>query len=283
MTLRLLVLDAYPREGRAALREVGATEAGALYRRFLGAIEGAAAIDIGTPADADWGLPEGVALGDYDGLIWTGSSLTVHDDGDDRVLRQIELAREAYRQGVPCFGSCFAAQLAVVAAGGRCARSPRGREFGVSRKILLNDEGRAHPMFAEKAPVFDAFTSHEDEIVELPRDATVLASNGWSRVQAVDVRHERGRFWAVQYHPEYDPHEVAALGRLRAPGLIEQGRFLDVDDASAWSSRMQALGDAPERSDLRFAFAADDDLLLAERRAIEARNWLEQQVRGGRS
>ena len=41
--------------------------------------------------------------------------------------------------GVPGFGSCWAAQIAVAAAGGRVAASPHGREMGVGRKIKLMD------------------------------------------------------------------------------------------------------------------------------------------------
>ena len=215
------------------------------------------------------------------GSRWTGSSLTIHAEGDPRVDRQLALAREAFRQGVPSFGSCFACQLAVTAAGGHCVRSPLGREFGVSRKILLTADGRAHPMFDGKAPVFDAFTSHEDEVAALPSGASLLASNGWSEVQAVDVQHERGRFWAVQYHPEYDPGEVAALGRLRADALIEQGRFEGHRDAEAWCEMLDALDDAPTRTDLRFRLAIDDDLLEPPVRTREAHNWLTHLVRPG--
>ena len=127
MSLRLLVLDAYAPEGRAAVRGAGGTEAGDLYERMLLRLEPAARVDRGYPADPDPGLPTGAELAAYDGIAWTGSSLTIHHDDDPRVARQIAFAREAYDAGVASFGSCWAAQLAVVAAGGHLPEGGPGR------------------------------------------------------------------------------------------------------------------------------------------------------------
>jgi GMP synthase (glutamine-hydrolysing) len=230
-------------------------------------------VEIAYPADPDPELPAAADLAGYDGLAWTGSSLTIHAD-DPRVARQLELARGAYRAGVPAFGSCWAAQLSVVAAGGRCARSPKGREFGISRRITLSDEGRRHPLFAGKPAVFEGFTSHEDEVVTLAPGSTRLAGNEWSRVQAVAVEHAGGRFWAVQWHPEYDLHEVASLCRLRADELVAQGRFEGRADADAWIERAEALHASPHDAELARELDASPELLDFEQRTREAANWL---------
>ena len=272
--LRLLVLDAYAPEGRAALRSAGGSEAGHLYERMLRRLAPGAAIDVAYPADAETKLPSGAALADYDGVAWTGSSLTIHDASDARVRRQLELARAVYEAGVPSFGSCWAAQLSVAAAGGRCAANPSGREFGIARRVTLSAAGRAHPLFRGKPARFDAFTSHADEVVELCDGAQLLASNDWSRVQAVSVECGRGRFWALQYHPEYDPHEVAALCRLRRHELVAQGSFPDDAAAERFIGRLEALHADPTRADLAEALGIGVELLDAEQRTIEVRNWL---------
>jgi GMP synthase (glutamine-hydrolysing) len=274
MPLHLLVLDAYAPEGRAGLRAAGGHEAGVLYAGMLRRLAPEATIDVAHPADPDPRLPAGAALADYDGVAWTGSSLTIYDADDPRVRRQIELARAVYDAGVPSFGSCWAAQLAVVAAGGRCAASPRGREFGVARRITLSDAGRAHPLFRDKPAAFDAFTSHADEVVELGGGAALLASNEWSRVQAVAVASGRGRFWALQYHPEYDAHEVASLCRLRKAELVAQGRFASDAEADAWIERLEALHADPSRGALAESVGFGPDLLDFDRRTLEVRNWL---------
>ncbi len=55
--------------------------------------------------------------------------------------------------------------------------------MGLARKIVLNDAGRAHPMFEGKPTVFDAFTSHEDEVTHIPIASCVLAGNEFTRIQ----------------------------------------------------------------------------------------------------
>ncbi|MDJ0866181.1 MAG: type 1 glutamine amidotransferase [Myxococcota bacterium] len=272
--LRLLVLDAYAPDGRQELRDGGCTEAGALYARVLRELAPGARIDVLYAADGEAALPPGAALEGYDGAVWTGSSLTIHREGDARVTRQVEWARALLDAGVPGFGSCWAAQLATVATGGRCAASPRGREFGVSRKIELSAEGRAHPLYAGKPAVFDAFTSHADEIVELPAGAALLASNRWSRVQALEVGRGESRFWAVQYHPEYDLREIARLGRVRAAWLVEQGSFRDPAAVGDWADRLEALHDDPTRTDLAYGLGLDEDVLDPAVRLREVSNWL---------
>ncbi len=283
--MKLLVLDAYAPEGREALVGAGGTAAGELYAAQLqrsalrvAARETVAAFDVGIeiayPADPSPKLPTGSELTAYDGAVWTGSSLTILDAGSPNVRRQIELARELIEQRVPCFGSCWAAQLAVVAAGGKCHANPRGREFGISRRITLNPAGRAHPLFDGKPEVFDAFTSHADEVVSLPASATLLASNEFSRVQAVALEHTQTHFWAVQYHPEYDVHEVAALCRLRSKELVAQGVFQDPSAAEHFAETLDALGADPDQVDLAAEFGIGEALLDERVRTREIENWL---------
>ena len=274
MSRRLLILDAYDEAGRATLRRVGAVLAGELYRRMVAELAVDARLDVVEfSSAAGFVLPEGVALGDYDGVLWTGSSMTVHHD-TPAVRLQLELARAAYASGVPSFGSCWAAQIAVTAAGGRCQPNPKGREFGVARKITLTEAGRAHAMYRGKPIVFDGLTSHEDHIVELPPGATLLAGNRVSPVQAVVVAHERGSFWAVQYHPEYQLADVAALSIARQAQLIAQGSLRDQADADAWRAELLALHADPSRGDLRFRLGIDDDVLDPTIRTRELDNWL---------
>lgn len=277
-TLHLLVFDAYAAEGRQALRRAGGTEAGRLYEKVLKRLAPGAHVDVLYAADADAALAEGVALSDYDGAVWTGSSLTIHAEGDARVTRQVEWVRATAAVGVPSFGSCWAAQIAALAGGGRCAASPHGREFGVARKIALSREGRAHALYAGKPIVFDAFASHGDEVVELPPDSLLLASNGWSPVQALAVDLGPASFWAVQYHPEYDLHEVAALCTLRMEELVAQGCFRDREEGGRYVEQLETLHRDPARRDLAWQLGLDLDVLDPDVRQREIRNWIESQA-----
>jgi len=277
-SLHFLVIDGYRRDGRENLVAAGATSAGKLYERMLLGCHPDATVDILYPADPGAALPHGAALAAYDGIAWTGSSLTVYDGDDPAVHPQVEFAHAAFEAGVPSFGSCWAAQIAVVAAGGRCAANPRGREMGIARKIALTDDGRAHPLYLGKPRVFDAFISHEDEITHLPSGALNLAGNAFSSVQAVCVTHRRGTFWAVQYHPEYDLHELARLTYARRERLTGMGFFADVEAACDYVNTLETLHQNPSRRDLAWRLGIDEDIMNEDVRQAEVRNWIEHLV-----
>jgi GMP synthase (glutamine-hydrolysing) len=99
-------------------------------------------------------------------------------------------------------------------------------------------------------------------------------------VQAVSVERGPGRFWAVQYHPEYDLHEVASLCRLRADELVAQGSFASRAAADRYADDLETLHRDPSRSDLARAHGLGPDLLDADLRTREVRNWLK--ALGGR-
>jgi len=277
--VRFLVLDAYSAEGRQALVGVGGTAAGVLYERMLGELEPGSTIDVLFPADRESSLPEGTALGDYDGIAWTGSDLSVLRDDDPRVGRQIELAQAAFEAGVPSFGSCYGIQLSVVAAGGECTANPRGREFGLSRWISLSAEGKGHSMYRGRGEVFDAYTCHTDMVSGLPERSTLLAGNDFTSVQGLAIEHRGGSFWAVQYHPEYDLHEVAALCRLRRAELVAQGTFRDDAEAGAYIDNLEALHGDPSRRELAQELGIGAPVLDFSERTREVRNWIDDKVR----
>ena len=272
-----LVIDGYRRDGREELAAGGATPAGELYASMLRRCHRGCTVDIVYPADPGVSLPRGAALAAYDGVAWTGSSLTVYAD-DPAVRPQIELARAAFESKVPSFGSCWAAQIGVVAAGGLCAANPRGREMGIARKIALTDAGRAHPMYLGKPDVFDAFISHEDEITHLPPGAVSLCGNAFTAIQAVSITFSGGTMWAIQYHPEYDLHELARLTYCRMDKLVKKGFFADTDAARDYVNKLETLHQDPGRRDLAWLLGVDADVMNEDVREAEVRNWITQLV-----
>lgn len=277
VALRFLVVDGYAREGREALRAFGAITGGELYAAVLQRRVAGAETDILCPADSGAALSNGLSLADYDGVVWTGSSLTVHKP-DVHVTPQIELARAVFAARVPSFGSCWAAQVAVVAAGGSCAASPKGREIGFARKIALTPEGRGHPLFLGKRSVFDSFASHDDEITHMPPGGLVLAANHHSQVQAVSVASDGGTFWGFQYHPEFDLHVMARLCDARKEAMIDRGFFADLEAAGRHIETLDALHQDPSRKDLAWQLGIGDDILNEDIRLAELDNWVDQQV-----
>jgi GMP synthase (glutamine-hydrolysing) len=277
-TPRFLIIDGYPKKSRDQFDEVGMKLAWVLYEEMLHKYLPEAKCDVALPSDNTTQLPSGGELEKYDGILWTGCNLTVYHDDNPVVTEQLDLAREAYEIGIPSFGSCWAIQVAAVAAGGKVEAHPKGREMGIARKIHLTPEGLNHPMYEGKPPVFDAFVSHDDQVTDLPEGAKLLASNNWTRVQAMEVKHKKGTFWGLQYHPEYNLHELARLILAREEKLIKQGMFKDHDDLLEMVGRLEEIYKNQDRKDYRWQLGIDEDVILDSIRQKEFSNWVKYQA-----
>lgn len=276
--MKFVIVDGYPKESRDQFDRVGMTLAGVLYKNMLQKYLPDGQCDIFYSSDPGVDLPGESELKNYDGVLWPGCNLTVYHTHDERVTKILDLVDRAYSAGLPQFGSCWAAQIAVYVAGGKVEANPKGREMGIARKIRLTDAGRNHPMYAGKPVVFEGFISHDDEITALPPGAEHLAGNGFSNVQAVAVKYKNGSFWATQYHPEYDLHEMARLIVAREEKLIKYGFFNSAEDVAKYVADLEALFAEPSRKDLRWKYAIDDDVLDDGVRQREFINWLKVEI-----
>jgi len=276
-TPRILVIDGNRAETRAQQVAAGGRSSGEGYVAVLQALHPGLHCDIVRPADGPVSLPGGAGLADYDGVAATGSALNIYDGGP-HIERQIELARAVFAAGVPFFGSCWGLQLAVVAAGGHVRPNPRGREFGFGRRIVLTAAGRTHPMYAGKPEVFEAVTVHRDEIAALPGDAVELARNEMG-LQAAEIRCGRGVFWGVQYHPEYDYREIAAVGLRYAETLVNEGLFRDRTELEAWAAELRELQRSPDDVHLLWRHGLGPAMRDSGSKLAELGNWLQEQVR----
>jgi GMP synthase (glutamine-hydrolysing) len=219
-------------------------------------------------------LPCGIALTDFDGVMFPGSPLHIYDR-TPIVTRQIDFARAAFAAGVPVWGSCWGLQLAVAALGGSVRRNPRGRELPIARAITVTEAGRFHPLLASRPAVFDALCSHLDEIETLPPNSQVLAANEVSAIQAIEVQTpSRGSFHGTQYHPEHTLAVSAALIELRAAELVEEGFGTTPSQIVAIAADYRALASEPGRRDLIWRYGVASEIIDPIRRTTEIGNWL---------
>jgi GMP synthase (glutamine-hydrolysing) len=278
MGARILVIDGNVAEIRARLSAALGYDSGQGHARVLRRLDDSLVVDIVTTADGA-ALPPGAGLESYDGVTMTGSALNIYHGGDP-VVRQIELAKAVFAAGVPFFGSCWGLQVAVTAAGGEVRANPRGREFGFARRVVLSDAGRAHPLFAGKPLAFEAPTVHRDEIAVLPAGATLLATNDYG-VQAAAFTHGRGTFWGVQYHPEYDYLDIAAVAERYGETLVTEGMFRDAAALNLFATELRALKAQPSDSTLLWKHGLGPAVRDEALRLLEIRNWLKSQVLPG--
>jgi len=273
--LRFLILNCYPRESRRRFDEMDVGHPHHLFRRCLLKYAPNAKVDIRFIADVEEPLPSARELRRYDGIIWTGSDLTVYHSHDPRVTRQIELARLIYGLGIPSYGSCWGIQMAAVAAGGEVRRNPKGREWGVALGIARTVAGKNSALLKGKPERYSGFVMHLDEVTKLPREAKLLATGDHTRVQAVEVIYRNGVFWATQYHPEYDFYEMGRLIRARAEALVQEGFFASTNEVMRHVELYFSLNKNSLSPELRAELRVGDDIMDPSVRELELRNWIE--------
>lgn len=273
---RLLILDGNIAAVRAKLNAAVGYDSGVGYARMLQRIDAHVECEILRVADGPIALPGGTALADYDGCVMTGSALNIYDGGA-AILRQIDLVTAVLQAGVPFFGSCWGLQVAAVAAGGRVEANVKGREFGYGRRIALTNDGRTHPMYVGKPDVFEAPTIHRDIVTELPSDAQVLATNEMG-LQAAAFPLGRGTVWGVQYHPEYDHIDIAAVTRRYGQALVNDGTFATAEALEGYAQELEQLQADPTHRALVFRHGLGPAMTEETLRRLEIRNWLSHQV-----
>jgi GMP synthase (glutamine-hydrolysing) len=282
MALRLLVVDGNVQAAREAHGSSYGKTPSQSYADTLQTLAPDAVCDICLPADRGANLPNAKGLEDYDGIAITGSALNIYDGGE-AVERQLELARAIYASRTAFFGSCWGLQLAAAASGGTVVKNPLGREIGIARNIALTEAGARHKLLDGRPAAFDAPCTHLDIVAVPPGESTILAFNRFSSVQAAEIRHEGGLFWGVQYHPEFTLGELASILARRTTPLTQEGLFADEAEGQAYCADLRALDEDPGRRDIAFRLGVQPELLDAELRLTELRNWIAHLVRPEKS
>ena len=273
--MKFLIIDGYSQASRDKLEEAGMSFAWKLYRDMLLKYVPDAEYRVFFPTDSKVeDFPGKEELSGYSGIIWTGSDLDIKETHIPTNAAQIDIAKLAYEIGVPSWGSCFGIQMAAVAAGGTVIKNVKGREMGIGRKISKTEAGKTHPMLEGKSDLYYGFESHYDIVDKVPEGGVVLATNPFSGIQALAVTHKKGVFWASQYHPEYNLHEIARLTVAREKLLTEQGFFKDHDAMQSYVDKMEELYLNPGRTDLAWQLGIDEDIIDEDIRQTDFRNWI---------
>jgi GMP synthase-like glutamine amidotransferase len=137
------------------------------------------------------------SLSECDGWLCSPSRLSVYDDAP-WIADMEDVMRTAIADEVPFVGICFGHQLLAQALGGRVERSAAGWGVGVQRYDVID-------RLSVMEPALDSFAviaSHQDQVVEVPTDARVIATSAYCPVAGLAAGE---RMWTVQGHPEFVP------------------------------------------------------------------------------
>jgi GMP synthase (glutamine-hydrolysing) len=270
---KIIIFNCYPEKSRKNFDTSDVGHPHDFFKDFFARYLPDTDLKVSFIADLDQSLPTDEELIQCRGCIWTGSDLTIYQL-EPRVERQIELARKLYNLGINSFGSCWGIQMAAVAAGGKVAKSPIGREWGIAKDITLTKAGEKSKLLKGKPKVFDGFIMHLDEVVKLPENAQILAGNEHTKIQAIEVNVGKASFFGTQYHPEYNLFEMARLIKARAQALVTEGFFTTTDQVIEYAKKMGQLHDKPESEELKTQLNIDDSVIDPEIKEQELRNWL---------
>ena len=271
MTLKILMVDGYDFDGWKSLNDSNCIDAFEHFSNTLNSISPIPLkiITIHPGKKIDY-FPKGISLNDFDGIVWTGSSLNIYDSTPE-INRQIELAKETLKNNVKIFGSCWGLQVYVKAAGGNVRKNPNGREMIFARNIFINSKGKKHQMYLDKESKFDAFCSHLDEIETIPSGSEILSENHHSKVQALSFNVNDAEFWGTQYHPEFNFSIMSRILFARKSKLVSENIFEDENHANKVISIMENIINEKNNGE---ELNIGQDILNSNIRNKELINWL---------
>lgn len=182
-----------------------------------------------------------------DAYVLTGSPAGVYEDLP-WIPGLLGFLRQA-RGKAKLVGICFGHQAMATAFGGTVTKWPQGWSIGLHRY----DVRRRAPWMDDAATV-DVPASHQDQVVECPPDAAVVAASAFTPYAGLDY----GNAISFQFHPEFGPefgtalveHRKELYGPLADPALASYARPNDCARVGRWIGRFLdggALAGAPVR------------------------------------
>ncbi len=162
----------------------------------------------------------------FDGMIWGGSSLNIYNDTLE-IRRQIEFMRSCQNKIKKILAICWGLQVAATVAGGQVKRCMTGSHRGIAHDVEINSNGLQHPIYKNKNETFNTPAFNFDEVVKLPKNSILLASNPINKVMGVNFKSGVSDIWGIQYHPEITYDKMISLIHFRKDRLLNNKAFVD--------------------------------------------------------
>lgn len=149
-------------------------------------------------------------INECDAWFVTGSRHGVYED--HAWIPPLEkFLKQAFDAEKKIIGVCFGHQILAQALGGKVHKHPGGFAIGVMDYDLVNDDGNMEKI--------SLCAWHQDQILELPANAEVIAKSDFCRFAGVTYGTNAISF---QAHPEFEPAYVRELINLRRDNGIDE-------------------------------------------------------------
>ena len=223
---KILIVEGNLKEENQSFTEGGIKTHTESLKDSIGYFTNDLEIDVVNPS-SDKNISE-VAKGleKFDGMIWGGSSLNIYNDTLE-IRRQIEFMRSCQNKIKKILAICWGLQVAATVAGGQVKRCMTGSHRGIAHNIEINSNGLQHPIYKNKNETFNTPAFNFDEVVKLPKNSILLASNPINKVMGVNFKSGVSDIWGIQYHPEITYDKMISLIHFRKDRLLNNKAFVD--------------------------------------------------------
>jgi GMP synthase (glutamine-hydrolysing) len=258
MSLNILIVEGNnSNDSNIFIKAVGSTAADNLKNLVL-KLEEKSNIKIINPAKDEETKYALQNIDKFNGIIFTGGAMRLNDMTDE-IKKHINFASNCFEYNKKILAICWGLQVCSTAAGGKVLPAKNGAHIGIASNVKVNSEGQKNLIYRNKKTNFSTPAFNFDEVFEMPKGATLLASDDVNRVMGVYFKSRDSEIWGIQYHPDYEYNQMVSLSNERKDRMIANKIFKDEKD---FQNHMNFIKDEDKKLDF-------------ENRTCEIRNWLD--------
>jgi GMP synthase-like glutamine amidotransferase len=150
----------------------------------------------------------------YDAVLLTGSRADSFSN-EPWIVTLREHVKHLIEKKTKMLGICFGHQLIALCLGSPVARAPQGWGLGC---MTYTWNAATIPNSNSNRKTVSLLASHQDQVLELPPHATLLASSEFCPIAAFTLDNH---IFCVQAHPEFDTRYCAQLLDKRRTSITE--------------------------------------------------------------
>ena len=257
MSLNILIVEGnIPKDSEVFIRAAGASASVNLKNLVL-KLEPNSNVKIINPGIDEETKKALEVINIYHGIIFTGGAMRINDLTDE-IKKHINFASNCFNHKKTILAICWGLQVCSTAAGGRVAPGKNGAHIGIASSVEINKEGQKNLIYKNKKLKFTTPAFNFDEVCETPEGATLLSSDKVNKVMCVYFKSGNSEIWGLQYHPDYEYHQIINLSNERKDQMIANKYFKDKND---FENHINYIKDEDKKLDF-------------ENRTCEVKNWL---------